>query len=290
MIPSSINCQNGVTRSNMVTTVRTQSTRADVRELVRRLPAILSGRVPDVGGVGAGFRARVTFALMGLVAERFKKMGRGGTDITGDKWAELTPAYLAYGRPIAGRNRRLPSGRRVPVGGGKAGGSGNDGLLTAKQDKQWWKAYKRNLAFLATRHPLGKAKGIAAARAWIEVKGSGGKTKIADPRFGGRRLGDYQILKSDGILEASLTQGELSELGAGADYSPPEGQVVEDRPGQVIISTNVPYAGAHHFGKGRSRRLLWPEPIPDSWWDEVLGVAVTGLERIADLFKRGAIT
>ncbi len=268
----------------MVTTVSTTASREDVTALIRSLPGILTGRTQDVQGIGAGFRARLAFGLLGLIGERFKKMGRGEADITGDKWAELTKEYLAYGRPVKGRNRRLPNGRRVPQAGGRAGGSGQDGKLTKAQDKHWWRVYRQQLAILAPRFELSEAKGMAAARAWVAVKAAGGKTKIDDPGFGGRQLGQYQILKDNGTLEASLLPGDLTESGADATYTPTEGQIFEESPGLVVVGTKVPYAGFHHFGKGRRKRLLWPETIPDVWWDEILGIALGGLQRISGLF------
>ena len=262
-------------------TVRTNASREDVTALIRSLPGILSGRKSDVAGIGEGFRARIGFALYGLIGERFQKMGKGGTDLNGDKWALLTKNYLAYGRPWGGKNKRLANGRRVPQGGKLAGGSGKDGLLTKKQDKEWWNVYRQQLRPLISRMELKQAKSIAAARTWEIIKAQGGKTKIGDPRLGERKLGQYQILKDNGTLETSLSPGVLVQNEAAAEYQPTEGQIFEQPAGAIIVGTKVPYAGFHHFGRGRRSRTLWPEPIPDSWWDEILGVAMTGLERIS---------
>ena len=269
--------------------VTTPSSKAEIEELVRNLPGILSGRLQDVGGVGKGFRARIAFALMGKIAKRFKLMGRGNADINGQKWAELSKEYLAYGRPWRGKNKRLPDGRRVPQGGKRAGGSGDDGLLTKSQDKRWWKLYREALAGLVSRHPLAKAKGIAAAHAWTVIKSEGGKTKIDHPGLGGRKIGQYQILKNNGDLELSLTQGELAQDGPAATYKKPTGQIFRQPTGQIIVGSGNPNAGFHHFGKGRRKRLLWPEPIPDVWWDDILKIAISGLGQIGILFQQGTL-
>jgi hypothetical protein len=256
-----------------MTTVATSASRADVSGLMRRLPGILSGRLPDEGGIAAGFRARLTFVLFALIQDRFEKLGRGGSDENGEEWAPLSKSYLAYQRPTTGRGR--------PMGGGKAGGSGEDGLLTDAEDAAWWAVYRRHLGFLATRHPIKKAKGIAAAKAWQAVKGSGGQTKIDDAAFGGRQIGDYQVLFDSGTLFVSLSVGELSESGAGASYSPssPE-QIAREEPGKLVVGSSVPYAIFHHKGKGRAHRSLWPDPIPSSWWRQILDQALAGLTNI----------
>lgn len=239
------------------------------------LPAILAGKAPDPFGIAAGFRARVAFAWLGLVKLDYEKKGKGQVGADGKRWAPLSPSYLAYQRPITGRK---------PPRGGKAGPSPKDGLLTKKQNDLWWSTYRRNLAWLAQREDIGTAKGIAAAIAWKVVKKAGGKTKIDDPRFGGRKVGQYQILVDRGILFNSLTAGELLEREAGATYIPKENQVFDERPGQMTVGTNVPYARPNH-----KTRPFWPETLPDSWQREINQIAGSGLRRIADLIARGAL-
>lgn len=264
----------------MPTFANPNTTPARIRQAVRALPAVLAGKAPDPHGIAAGFRARVAFAFLGLVKEDFqdKSLGKPGSD--GKPWAPLSKSYLAYQRPI--------TGRKPPKGGG-FGPSPKDGLLTKKQNEQWYSIYRQNLAWLAMSTPIGEAKGIAAAIAWKKIKEQGGKTKIDDPRFGGRKPADYQILVDRGILRNSLTAGELLDQGVAASYTPQENQVFDSRPGVMTVGTNVPYAKHHHEGKGDSERRLWPDPLPDSWTREISDIAASGLRLIGELVAQGAL-
>jgi len=264
-------------------TITSKANRAELASVIRRLPGVLSGRASDVRGIGAGFRARVTFVLLGLIQTRFEALGRGEADENGERWPDLSQSYLAYQKPKTGRGR--------PLGGGMAGGSGLDGLLTKEQDAAWWRHYRRNLTWLASRHPIGKAKSIAAAQAWNAVKAAGGRTKWDDPGFGKRQIGDYQILVNAGTLRVSLQAGDFTEgTGPAASYRPPAEQIAEATPGTLIVGTRVPCANAHHEGKGNlPARRLWPRSIPQSWWRQIMEQAIAGLSQIGSLLKQGDI-
>jgi len=257
------------------TVVITKDQKPQLTDLIRRLPAMLSGRVADVSGVAAGFRARIGYAIFSLVAPNFNDTSRGLPGADGTKWPPLSPEYLAYGRGPASTRKA----------GGLAPG-GKDGFLTKDQLTLWRRTFADRLAFFIMRESEASAKGHAAAIAWLVVKAAGGKTKLHE--FGeGKTPGvDYQILVDRGTLRQSLQPGQKIEQGPKADYQPAHGdQVYRDEQTQIVVGTRVPYAAAHHDAKSvKRRRRLWPEHFPNDWWRQILGQAQSGLTRIAELF------
>ena len=258
-----------------VTTVVTRDRKPELERIIRRLPSMLAGNVPDEHGIAAGFRARIGWAFFQLVAFSFNEKGRGGTDSAGESWAPLSPGYLAYRRPV--------TGRQPPRAGGFAPG-GKDGYLTPDQLRLWRRTYADRLAWYVMRMPDKDAKARAAAIAWIVVKEKGAKTKIGT--FGQRKAGiDYQILVDTGVLRRSLLPGEaVNENDVHSEYRPADNQKFDDVGTRLIVGTTVPYAKYHHHGKGKRRRRFWPETLPQDWWRQITDAAVSGFVRIGELF------
>ncbi len=252
----------------------TSDRREELTEIIRQLPSMIAGRTPDRDGIAAGFRARIAWTFFSLVAPNFNELGRGQPGVDGDKWPPLTKEYLAYQRPV--------KGRQPPKAGGLAPG-GNDGFLTPAQLKQWKQIFADRYAFYVMRESDEKAKEIAARLAWHEIKKQGAKTKLQE--FGGRKVGvEYQTLVDTGRLRQSLQPGELIDRGIAAEYQPSEDQVSEDLSYQIVVGTNVQHAGAHHNAKSpKRRRRFWPERFPNFWWDQIFGVARSGILRIGEL-------
>lgn len=256
--------------------------------LVRRLPAILSGRFPDVDGIAHGFRTRIGYAVLSLIGPNFDVLGRGEPGADGTIWPPLSKEYLAYGRRF-GEGEQSSLARQAGLNPRKHrhGPGDKKGLLTPEQLKLWRKTYADRLAWYMMREPDDQAKSHAAAIAWIVVKQAGAKTKLEV--YGNRKV---QVLVDTGYLRGSLIPGTLTEKDVDADYLPPVGkggleQVFQvDQPYQVIVGTNVEYAKYHHYAKSKNRyRPLWPLDFPQEWWDSILRVAITGLMKITELYK-----
>lgn len=259
-------------------TIYTTSRREDVERVLRNLPAILSGRHPDPYGLASSLRSRVAHAFFSQVAFAFEDKGRGLTGSDGIKWDPLSPEYLAYQRPKVGRGRPL-AGKHAP--------GNKDGLLTKGQLKEWRKIFAFNVRRLAGKYAIEEAKSRAAAIAWNTIKMMGGRTKLADPGFGGRVAGkDYQILVSGGTLRRSVLPGELSEQTNGsANYGrDEEDQVIEDFQTTLVVGTAVPYA--EHLHK---KRPLWPEEMPPNWLDQMDDAMISGIDMFFILVERGEI-
>jgi hypothetical protein len=251
------------------------SRRPELEAVLRQLPGILAGTEADVGGIARGFKMRVSFAFFSLVKEAFIVKSRGGTDAAGIKWPPLSREYLAYTRPM--------NGRQPPRAGGLAPG-GNDGFMTAAQLNQWRRDFAGAMKYLSVQIGEDAARGQAAAIAWSKAKSRGVRTKLEV--FGEREV---EILRDRGILFNSLSPGQINEAGVDATYSPPEDQVAEDGPGWLLVGTNVEYAYYHHVQPGI--RPLWPKNgnLPAVWIDEIMEVAVSGLERIGELLQNGGL-
>lgn len=249
--------------------------REELEGFLDRLPGILAGTEADHMGIAHGFRMRVATAFFSLIKEAFIVKSRGGTDAAGISWPALSEKYLAYQRPHVGRS--------PPKAGGKSPG-GKDGFMSDAELKAWRRDYARFLAHLAAQvddvFSMANAKSFAAAMAWKRAKERGVRTKLAV--FGKRTV---EILRDRGILFNSLSPGVIVEDGVDANYSPAEGQVVDESPGLMYVGTNVSYAGYHQNGK----RKLWPDSgeLPELWVEEIVDVAASGLKRIGELIERG---
>lgn len=270
-----------------VHTIVTSDQAPQIIALFRSLPAILAGKLPDTHGIAAGFKARIGYAMYSLIAPNFNDLGRGIAGADGDKWAYLSKEYLAYSRRFGdGEKTQLKKDAGVSQSG-KYGVGGKGGLLTPDQVKLWRKTFARTLAQLIMKMPDSKAKARAAAVAWIVVKKAGGRTKIET--YGSRKV---QMLVDTGYLRGSLQPGTLIEDGPSAVYVQPPGkgglaQIYRTEPSRVVLGSRDFKAKYHHLGRGRRRRRLWPERFPQAWWDQILGVAVSGLQRIHELVQAG---
>lgn len=244
--------------------IHTRLSRPELRARLAEIPRILSGRSPDRHGIAHGFALRLAVSFFSKVKQAFITKARGGTDECGISWPPLSPEYLAY--------RRGPKSTRTA---GKNAPGGNDGFMNKTQLKRWRKVYSGALARLSATMPLGEAKGFAAAIAWKDAKASGVKTKL--DVFGNRQV---EILRDRGLLFNSLSPGVLAERGADATYSPPTDQVVDFRPGELAVGTNVEYAQYHQGTPDRpGRRRLWPnaDEVPQAWLEDFSEAAASGL-------------
>ncbi len=288
--------------------------------LIRRLPAILSGRIPDENGISQGFRSRIAHTIYSLIAPNFEDLGRGLQGADGDIWHPLSPEYLAYGKRFTteqirlvkeSKTRKLTASEQAIVNKGTGGrrfgpteqadlkkaagldrshrfggATGTKGLLTTEQAKLWRQTYAHALARFNLREGENNAKAHAAAVAWTVVKKHGGKTKLEV--FGHRQV---QILVDTGQLRNSILPGVLYENGPDATYGKPSGnggsnQIFDNLPTQIIVGSHDKKANWHHNAKSpRRKRRLWPDGFPSDWWKQILGTAVSGLVQIQTLFR-----
>jgi len=233
--------------------------RAQLREVLRALPALLSGKAADPTGAVRALWGAVGLRALGLIQEAFLVKAKGGTDAAGITWDKLSPRYVAYGRTHPGLNSKRQQA--------KAKGRPGRPLLTDKQDALWRRTYAQALARLARQGHAG-AKGHAAAIAWRAVKAAGGQTILA--RYGNA---PYEIGRNTGVLFNSLSPGS-TPAPANKD------QVFDVGPRGVTVGTNVRYAAAFH-----AKRPLWPDKgrVPESWRQTLAGTLAEGIKRLLAL-------
>lgn len=260
----------------------TSDQKPQLAALLRRLPAILAGRVADEHEIAQGFRSRLGFALLGLISKNFDDLGMGKPGVDGEVWPPLTPEYLAYGR---GPDSDRHAGGYAP--GKNKKGSHKDGFMTKDEYALWCRTYADRLAWFIMRESDKSAKAHAAAIAWTVVKAKGARTKLHEFGEKAKAGTDYKMLVDRGTLRRSLQQGEKIEQGngPGGDYFPPANQVFRNENVAIVVGSAAPTASWHHNAKSpKRRRRLWPQTFPSDWWRQILGQASGGLERIAALF------
>lgn len=257
-----------------------------LRQLVRNLPAMLAGRIPDVAGIAHGFRTRIGFSILGLVVPNFDELGRGQSGADGEKWKPLSPATIAGRRFGPGEKTKL-----LKEAGLKARHKFPSALSAGGNLTLYKAIYAKKLPHYAMKEDMVTARAHASQFASNYVKEHGAKTKVQV--FGGNNR-QIQILVDTGRGRGSLTPGQITELGPEALYTKPAGkggpeQEFDDtKPDSIVVGTNVGYMGAHHRGNKRlPQRKLWPTNFPGAWWNSILGSAISGLVRIGDVFRGG---
>lgn len=233
-------------------TLKFRGTKLEALEAIRRLPGYMSGRLPDVHGIGKQFKIAFGVAMLDQIHKAYIVKSEGGVDDLNQKWKPLKPSTISQ-RPIApGDIGKLKIGGR----GQKAYKNRVRGLLTAQQDKVWraifWHTYNKLRLSLGD----GRAKARAAEFAWAYVKKRmGAQTKIAT--LGTR---DVLINRITDRLLRSLEPGTLT----GESYNKPTEQIFETRQGAVILGSKVKYAGNVH-----RLRKLWPKSYTMRPWFNV---------------------
>lgn len=229
------------------TTAHIRGTRREMRAAIRELPALISGRRPDVGSLGRTFKSHFAYYWFEKVSSAFRVKSLGGTDDIGQSWPPLsrkTIALRAAGpkdfKKVRGQGKS-PLDERVR------------GLLTPAQDALWRGIFKSTFLRLISRTSPENAKAIAARTAWAILKSQGAQTKLQV--LGSRRV---PIGIDSGRLLAACSPGRVS----GHDYIPAsKDQIVEYRHGEMGFEIRVPYAGKFH-----KYRKIWPSQRRSGDW------------------------
>lgn len=227
-----------------------------VRQLNRLIKAA-AGDDPSAASLVRGVQLRIGVAALSKIQQAFIVKSRGGVGSDGIKWQPLKRETIAYSRRITKKEFKAAGVK----------GRTSKGLLNPEQILFWRKVYRSMLAMLLAKgEQLEESKRIAASIAWARVKKEmNAKTIIG--LFGSRKV---DTLRDTGLLFRSLAPGVQDRPSNAA------GQVFETPPGEVIIGTvEKPW---HHKGvPGKlPARPLWPEELPQSWWDAINKAALRG--------------
>ncbi len=255
-------------------TVYFRGTRADITRIALQLAAVLAGRAPDTHGVARGFMLTLGFAALADIKEAYLVKASGGTDDNGIRWPPLAPATIARRR----------------VGAGDRKSSALVQIRERIRKRETTKALKRFRLSLPEAEAQRRAKIVGGLKATRET----GRTKVVT--LGGRTV---EMLRDTGVLLNSLSPGRLTGSGGSVSYSPPSGeggseQIFEIGAGEVIVGTNVVYAGTHQRGDRKRnipQRKVLPDaetPVPQVWWTRWTDLANKGLVVGAELlYRRG---
>lgn len=239
-------------------------TRQDVDTILRKLPAILAGKSPDVAGVGQALQLRCAMALLSKIKQAFIAKSRGGTGEDGIRWKPLKRETIAQRRV----SRSAAKGFGIT-------GKRERGLLTPAQNTRWKKIFGSRKAMFMAKYGMGEgeAAAMAAKIAWTMLKEEGAMTKLAV--LGGRQV---DILRDTAELLRSLSPAVdvtryLIDEGGGRQAMPtlPDGQIIALVPGRIAVGTNK--KTWHHRGTSKlPARPFWPLSgmIPPKWWAAVL--------------------
>ncbi len=249
--------------------ITVRARRADLYQQLALLPAIVAGKVPDVGGMAQSLWRALGVEALNAVRESFIEKSRGGTGSDGIKWAQLSPRTVAYSRRHPGLNRKRSNARKA--------GRDSRPLLSASQDRLWRAIFARESARLRkTGHT--DPSGSAAALAWAIVKRAGGKTILG--QYGSAPV---EILRDTSRLLNSFSPGHPA-------------CILKAEGGTVTVGTSVVYGLAHHAGNPKRNlpaRPFWPQEMPPAWQARIAEVFGDGLQALTqrvveEIAARGA--
>ncbi len=242
------------------TTLKIRGTNRAMRKLLRDLPAVVSGRKPDVHGYGRLFKSYFAYFWFEKVHEAFLIKSLGGTDSMGVSWEPNAQSTIAQ-REIGPKDSRKIRGKTSdPIE------SRVRGLLTPAQDALWRGIFRTNYLRLLGKVGETEAKARAATIAWAMLKKMGAQTKLEV--LGSRKL---PIGNDTGRLLNSISPGRV----VGNTYIPPtRDQSISYHHGELDFNIKVPYARRFH-----KKRRIWPAASRSGEW--VKEAATKALNEVA---------
>jgi len=233
---------------------KTSKSKRQIKTIINNIPLYISGERFDRYGVGRVFWSTVASEFYSRLYRSYEVRSEGGADDLGNSFKPLSPTTIAL-RPIQrGSLGKLGLTKRS----GTALKDRKRGLLSPREDTKWKQIYSRALRRLAFVVPLGKAKQIAAAKAWTEMKQKGAKTK--KDVLGSR---DVLIMRVTDQIYDSLKPSKSGSRG----YRPRRNQLFEQAGKNLVLGTTVPHAKFHN-----KTRPVIPDNA-DKWASEAISIA-----------------
>jgi hypothetical protein len=256
-------------------TLRYRGSRQELMVDLARLPGILTGRLPDPGGVAKALMIAMGMVLLSRIKEAYVIKSRGGVDAMGIYWPPLAASTLAGRRKgrmsIRQMNQKLAGlspERRALV-------EAHAARTSAAIDKQL--AWER-IDLLRRR----KGKLTARDRAMLSLKRK--KLTLA--------TAFAEILRDTGRMLNSLSPEVITATGGGGDDT-----IMRTGPGWLEVGSNVEYFAYHNSDKPRRknadgsdrlpRRQVLPDnvgQIPAAWIAE-MGDAARKTMRTAEFWR-----
>ena len=250
----------------MATDIRTKRSRKRIRDTIRSIPLIISGREKDPFNLHNKFWGIVTLSMFESISESFNVKSLGLTDDLGNDWHDISVQTKAYGRPAQKGDLSLGQKRATKD-------STTIGLLTPNQYKQWKKIFGRIFHKNKMKIGAAKAKELAGKIAWAELKKTGANTKI--DLLGNRNL---LILRNTDKLFRSFLPGKLTS-NSYRKYN--KDQIYRVEKGAVTLGSQVDYASDVF-----EDRPIFPKDI-SPWVREASKAAVKAIINYVQVVLRG---
>lgn len=216
----------------METTVYVQVSKAEVLRILNSVPSeAVKGGPADAILVGAGT------ATLRRIESAFLVKSRGGTDETGERWAPLSPATIAW---------RIRKKQKIET------------KLDLAKRESWWEFYREALS----RY---KDRGAAIRTAWARIRKGGGV-----PAFDKYSASSVPILIDTQALIESLSVGSQSAHSI-FRVTPGVLELGTDRKGAADHHTGI------RGKLPQRRLWPHPSKWTPEWWQDVLYDAREGL-------------
>lgn len=239
-------------------TVRTRLPKARLDGILADLPDYITGKRPDVYGLGKAFKSKLAFFLYTKIREAYLVKSVGGTDELGYRWKPLKTSTLARRPKTTWEVRQKAANWRVK----------GRGVLTVGEDRAWKAAYRRAYVKLSAIMGSTVAKREAERHAWAALRAAGAAG--AKNPIGLLGLRKRILIVTERLL-TSLSPGRM----VGNTYDPMKEQIYRSGWGQLELGSKVPYAEKQH----KMRKLIPSATRITPWLQEGARQAVVDLTK-----------
>jgi len=247
----------------MAKRIRTKLTKDRVKEVIRKVPAIIRGEErKDPLGLHNKFWAAVAHSMFTSLSEAFEVKAQGGQDELGNSWHDIQPETKAYHRSVHTGDLSRSQSRAMK-------NPNTLGMLTPAQYRKWRRIF--GSIYHQEKNKVGEeeARKLAGQVAWARLKREGADTKI---RVLGNR--DLLIMRDTDRLFRSFLPGKVTK-NSYRKYN--RDQIYEVRKGEVTLGTSVDYASEVF-----DDRPLWAGDL--SPW--IKRASAAGVKHITDYIER----
>lgn len=246
--------------------------KADVMNMMRTLPSICAGDVPQYARFATALAARVGNAFLANVKRSYVEKSESGGGFDDTRWSPNAVAtvkrkvekHLGNLRGKAQRNQAFKQRYQEFL------------LLVSETKRSLRDAYVNS-----TDKDIRKQQVKALDRAVRAAVGDFAHVMRRETGFDTVRPFQLTgILRDTNRMFNSLSAGVADQPYAGLDA---EFQIFTPEPGIITVGTNVIYASTHQHGDAERNipaRPFFPEPgkIPELWWEDIFDAARSALD------------
>ncbi len=275
------------TTSNLIidmssVSIRWTGTRHELIDKLRTIPKVLSGQLPDPGGVVEGLLLRIGMVLLGKIQEAYITASEGRVNKLGIQWKPLSIVTLLLRRTGQTGSKGLAKLKTRIAG------------MTIRNQRRIKELYRQQLLILHNLDPYSLTH-KTHARNILEKKRRAGLItptrynelrKVLDSRLKPQSIEAFALAQATALILRD-TGRMLNSLGPGTASAD---RIARAVPGAVIVGTNVTYFKYHQSSAPRikkkdgsdklPRRQVLPDathPIPQDWWEAMTAECAKGI-------------